>query len=207
MKVKQLAIALCAVAALLVGSSVSAETIDYIVSGWQVTCSNVKFTGVEGTCLVGTADIGSLSNGTITGTAQFVGDSISGGILTVTNEIYVTSSTPGVGPATITVTGSWFGLDSSFAVVTGGLQSLDCSPSSDVICKTPNTPLPISSITIYPPGATIGGTLSFIINALASGGANQAWQSYTLTVPEPSTVLLWGAALLTLIAIVTRRED
>jgi len=201
----KLAIALCAVAALLVGFSASAESINYTVTGWQVTCSSSKFTGIQGTCIKGTADYGSLSNGTITGGANFTGDSMSGGVLTVDSYVYVTTATPGVGPATIHST-SWFGLAPGGTVYTGGGGLVGCTPTADVICNTPNTPLPVAAIGLYPPGSTVGGTLSFLVNALASGGSNKAWQNYALTVvPEPGTALLLGMGLLGL-AISGRRE-
>jgi len=206
--------AVCAVSALLISIRASAETINYTITGWQVTCANSKFTGVQGDCIFQGSPWGYLSRGTITGAAQFIGDATNGGILTITTQsTYVTSPTAGVGPATITVTGGWFGIDGTglvtdggggadyrgdaYGYLAGGDQS--CTPTDDTICKTPNTPLGTTNINLYGPGTTIGGTLSYLVTALASGGANKAWQNYTLTVdsvvPEPGTALLWGAAM------------
>jgi len=201
---KKLAIALGAFAVLWVGMNTSAETINYTVTGWQATCTQSTFTGVEGPprdCLnkMGVPQ-GSLSQGTITGTAQFIGDSVTGGTLTVISNTFVQDVTSS--SATISSI-SWTDLaqngDPAGLTVTASDSQLTGCVGADSICSaTTNTPIPVANIDLYGPGVTVGGTLSYIVKAASAGGL-VAWQGYTLTVdsvvPEPSTALLWGAAM------------
>jgi len=203
-KMKKLAIALCAVAALLISISASADTINYVASGWQATCTSSTYTGVEGPprdCLnmMGVSQ-GSLSQGTITGTGQFVGTS-AGGILTVISDVYVQDVT--ASSATISST-SWYALNSSMQVTTGGGGLTGCVGAPSICSATTNTPLPIASIDLYT-GGVLNGVVSFIVTAASAGGL-VAWQGYTLTVvPEPGTALLLGMGLLGL-AVSGRRK-
>lgn len=124
--------------AILIGSSVQADTLDYTVDGWQVNCATSYYTGIQGNCLYNGTKRGSLAKGTITGQGQFVGACESGGTLSTDHYVYVTSSTPGVGPATLHSI-AWFALAPGGAVTTGGGGLVGCTPATDVICQEPPT--------------------------------------------------------------------
>ncbi len=201
-KMKKLSISLCAAVALIVSANASAAEFSYDVTGWQTTCANSYYTGVEGNCLYNGKLQGALSTGVITGSSIWDGST-----LMIDTQVAVDAG-EFVGAATMTTVGAYFDLrddgdPEGWTVVASDEGTRVCAddtgtPGTGIICSTAvdSTTLPTHiDMNLEEP--------TYLVTSMS--GTFQAWQNYTL-VPEPSGMMPQGVAGIVLVGLAMRRR-